>query len=151
MAAFLMFVLALRVILGVPKYSWAILLRIAHPSWTKVKQDFSMEPTVSILLPCYNEGSGVYDSIRSILECDYPHDRFEVIATDDCSRDDSFEWMQKASEDYPGRVKARQNHHNMGKSRTLIGASKESTSEIIIVIDSDCLFAKDTIRQLVSC
>ena len=39
----------------------------------------------------------------------------------------------------------------MGKSRTLIGASHVSTSDIILVIDSDCIFAKDTIRQLVSC
>lgn len=116
-----------------------------------MKQDYSLEPTVSILLPCFNEGPDVYNSIRTILECDYPADKFEVIATDDCSRYDSWEWIQKAAADFPGRVIARRNPENMGKSRTLIGASHLSTSDIIIVIDSDCIFAKDTIRELVSC
>ncbi len=151
MVNFLLFVLAIRLVFSVSKYSWSILLRVAHPQWARVEQDFSMEPTVSILLPCYNEGPDVYESIKTILECDYPIDKFEVIATDDCSRDDSFRWIQKATEDHPGRVVARQNPHNMGKSRTLIGASHVSHSDIIIVIDSDCIFAKDTIRQLVSC
>jgi hyaluronan synthase len=151
MLNFLIFTFALRLILSVAKGSWSILLRIAHPKWVKVKQDFSLEPTVSILLPCYNEGEDVYLCIKTILECDYPEHKCEVIATDDCSKDDSFEWIQKAARDFPGRVVARQNLHNMGKSRTLIGAAHASTSDIIIVIDSDCIFAKDTIRQLVSC
>lgn len=151
MLNFLLFVLALRVILSVAKYTWSILLRIAHPHWAQVKQDFSLEPTVSVLLPCYNEGQDVYGCIKTILECDYPIEKFNVIATDDQSKDDSFHWIQKAAEDFPGRVIARQNSENVGKSRTLIGASKVSTSDIIIVIDSDCIFAKDTIRQLVSC
>jgi hyaluronan synthase len=151
MLTFLMVVLAFRLVLSVAKYAWSILLRIAHPNWARVKQDFSLEPTVSILLPCYNEGPDVYHCIRTILECDYPADKFEVIATDDRSRDDSFEWIQKAAADFPGRVVARRNPHNMGKSRTLIAASHVSKSDIILVIDSDCIFAKDTIRQLVSC
>jgi cellulose synthase/poly-beta-1,6-N-acetylglucosamine synthase-like glycosyltransferase len=100
MLTFLMVVVALRLILSVAKYAWSILLRIAHPDWARVKQDFSLEPTVSILLPCYNEGPDVYHCIRTILECDYPAPKFEVIATDDRSRDDSFEWIQKAAADF---------------------------------------------------
>jgi hyaluronan synthase len=149
---FIIFVLALRVCLTIAKYSWSIILRILHPNWTQVKQDFTLEPTVSILLPCFNEGaSDVYEAIKTILACDYPQEKFEVIATDDCSADDSFAGIQQAARDFPGRVQARRNPQNIGKSRTLIGASKLSTSDIIIVIDSDCIFAKDTIRQLVSC
>ncbi|MGO8791251.1 MAG: glycosyltransferase [Terriglobia bacterium] len=151
MLTFLLAVLALRLILSVMKEAWAILLRVAHPKWARVEQDFSLEPTVAILVPCYNEGPDVYHSIRTILECDYPIDKFQVIATDDCSKDDSFEWIQKAADDFPGRVIARRNTRNMGKSKTLIGASHGSKSDIIIVIDSDCIFARDTIRQLVSC
>ena len=151
MLTFLTFVLALRLFLSLARYAWSVCIRIGHPKLASVKQDFSLEPTVSILLPCFNEGPDVYNSIRTILECDYPVDKFEVIATDDRSRDDSWEWIQKAAADFPGRVVARRNPKNMGKSRTLIGASHVSTSDIILVIDSDCIFAKDTIRELVSC
>jgi len=147
----LLYVLALRLSLSLARYAWTVCIRVWHPKLACVKQDFSFEPTVSILLPCFNEGPDVYNSIRTIVECEYPADKFEVIATDDRSRDDSWEWIQKAAADFPGRVIARRNHENIGKSRTLIGASHVSTSDIIIVIDSDCIFAKDTIRQLVSC
>jgi hyaluronan synthase len=151
MLAFFIVVLVLRLFLSRAKYAWSLCMRIGRPKLASVKQGFSLEPTVSILLPCFNEGPDVYDCIRTILECDYPAHKFEVIATDDRSRDDSWEWIQKAAADFPGRVVARRNLQNMGKSRTLIGASHVSSSEIILVIDSDCIFAKDTIRQLVSC
>src|ERR1700721_3229008 len=107
-------------------------MRIGHPQLASVKQDFSLEPTVSILLPCFNEGPDVYNSIRTILECDYPVDKFEVIATDDRSRDDSWEWIQKAAADFPGRVVARRNLKNRGKSRPLIEPSPSPTPEIIL-------------------
>ena len=151
MLTFLLSVLALRVLLSIAKYAWALTIRLGHPELANVKQDYSLQPTVSVLLPCFNEGADVYHCIRTILECDYPPEKFEVIATDDCSRDDSWNWIQKAVADFPGRVVGRRNETNMGKSRTLIGAAHVSKSDVIIVIDSDCIFAKDTIRELVSC
>jgi len=151
MLTFILCVLGLRLSLSIAKYAWSIVMRIGHPKLSGLVQDYALEPTVSILLPCFNEGPDVYNSIRTILECDYPAGKFGVIATDDRSRDDSWEWLQKAAADFPGRVIARQNSRNMGKSRTLIDASHLSTSDIILVIDSDCIFAKDTIRELVSC
>src|SRR6476469_814286 len=119
MLTFILCVLGLRLSLSIAKYAWSIVMRIGHPKLSGLVQDYSLEPTVSILLPCFNEGPDVYNSIRTILECDYPADKFEVIATDDRSRDDSWEWLQKAAADFPGRVLARQNSRNMGKSRTL--------------------------------
>jgi hyaluronan synthase len=40
-------------------------------------------------MPCYNEGKTVYETIASISQSDYPREKFEVIAVDDCSKDDS--------------------------------------------------------------
>jgi cellulose synthase/poly-beta-1,6-N-acetylglucosamine synthase-like glycosyltransferase len=148
---FVVFILALRVVFSVIKVAWSVLLRVFLPSATRVEKDYTLEPTVSILLPCYNEGPDVYESIQTICACDYPQEKFDVIATDDCSVDNSFEWIVKAEQDFPGRVRARRNPCNLGKSKTLIGALHESKSDIVIVIDSDCIFAKDTIRELVSC
>ena len=51
-------------------------------------------------MPCYNEGKTVYETIESISKSNYPNDKFEVIAQDDCSVDDSYEWMLKAQRDF---------------------------------------------------
>jgi hypothetical protein len=56
MLNFIICVLALRIVLSVGKYTWTLLLRIAHPEWAKVKQDYTLEPTVNILLPCLAVG-----------------------------------------------------------------------------------------------
>src|ERR1700685_1013273 len=83
----------------VVKYLMGLLLRLSFPG-TKIRKDYSWQPTVSVLLPCYNEGRTVYNSIESISKSNYPTEKFEVIPQDDCSVDDSYEWMIKAQRDF---------------------------------------------------
>lgn len=119
--------------------------RAAHPL-----RDYSYEPTVSILLPVYNEGAHVLETIRSIIEADWPAEKLEVIAVDDCSADDSFEYMKKAAALWP-QVKVSRNPKNSGKHVSLTRALEASTGEVLICIDSDCIFDKKVIRELVAC
>lgn len=120
-------------------------------SKTLHKGDPSYEPRVSVLLPVYNEGAHVLETINSIVNCDYPRDKLEIIAIDDKSKDDSFEWIKKAAAQNPELVQADQNPVNSGKHKTLSRALKKSKGEIVICIDSDCIFEPDVIRQLVMC
>jgi hyaluronan synthase len=126
-------------------------LQVAVPS-TRIKKDFSYQPTVSILLPCYNEGHTVYDTIESISKSNYPNDKFEIIAQDDCSVDDSYEWMLKAQRDFTNiRVRVNRSSVNSGKANTCCQALQNSTAEVVISIDSDCIFKADCIQELVAC
>ena len=51
-------------------------------------------------MPCFNEGKTVYETIESISKSNYPTDKFEVIAQDDCSVYDTYEWTLKAQRDF---------------------------------------------------
>jgi cellulose synthase/poly-beta-1,6-N-acetylglucosamine synthase-like glycosyltransferase len=113
--------------------------------------DSAFEPTVSILLPVYNEGSHVLDTIESIIACDYPREKLQIVAIDDRSADDSYEWVLKARAAHPSLITAARNDANSGKHKTLSRALKMSTGEIVICIDSDCIFEPDVIRELVKC
>lgn len=115
------------------------------------KRDYSYVPKVSVLLPVYNEGAHVLDTINSILAANWPEDKLEIIGIDDRSGDDSFEYMQQAAAQHPARLKVSQNPVNSGKHVTLTRALKEASGEIIICIDSDCIFDKQVIRELVAC
>jgi cellulose synthase/poly-beta-1,6-N-acetylglucosamine synthase-like glycosyltransferase len=115
-----------------------------------VVKDYSYTPTVSVLMPAYNEGEEAYATIESISKSDYPREKFEVIAVDDCSVDDSHAWLLKAQTDFP-MVTVLQNEHNSGKAETVLNALAVSTADIIITVDSDCVFASDTMRELVAC
>src|ERR1035438_6710670 len=92
-------ILVLCLLISVVKYLMGIILKFSFPS-TKARKDYAYEPTVSVLMPCYNEGKTVYETIESISTSNYPNHKFEVIAQDDCSVDDSFEWMRKAQRDF---------------------------------------------------
>ena len=144
-------IMFLCLVISVVKYLMGLILRISFPS-AKIRKDYTLQPTVSVLLPCYNEGQTVYNSIESISKCNYPNDHFEVIAQDDCSVDDSYEWMQKAQRDFTNiSIRVGRNDFNCGKARTVCNALQHSSAEIIISIDSDCIFHSDAIRELTAC
>lgn len=127
------------------------LLKIGSPT-RGFTRDFSYVPTVSILLPCFNEGRAVYDTVESICKSNYPKEKFEIIAIDDCSADDSLDWILKAQQDFSDiRIQVSRNLHNSGKAETQSNALDISTGEVILCIDSDAIFDPDAIRELTSC
>ena len=144
-------IMVLCLLISVVKYIMGIILRFSSPN-TRAKKDYSYQPTVSVLMPCFNEGRTVYQTIESISKSNYPSDKFEVIAQDDCSVDDSYEWMRKAQRDFSNiRIRTGRNQVNSGKARTVCNAMELSHAEIIVSIDSDCIFHSDAIRELTAC
>src|SRR5579862_1929247 len=144
-------ILILSLVITLVKYLMGIIMRFSFPS-TKAKKDYTFEPSVSVLMPCYNEGKTVYNTIESIANSNYPNHKFEVIAQDDCSFDDSYEWMQKAQRDFTNiRIRTGRNVVNSGKARSVCNALQHSNAEIIVSIDSDCIFHPDAIRELTAC
>lgn len=116
----------------------------------KVKQDFSYQPTVTVLMSCFNEGKAVYETIKHIVESDYPKEKLNVIAIDDCSKDDSWKWMQKAAKEFPN-VQAHKNEYNLGKPKSLLKALDMSSGDLILNVDSDGAIHKRAIAELASC
>jgi len=144
-------VMLLCLLISVVKYLMGIILKWSFPS-AKIRKDYSLQPTVSVLLPCYNEGKTVYETIESISRSNYPNHLFEVIAQDDCSVDDSYQWIRKAQQDFTNiRIRSGRNAVNCGKARTVCNALQHSNAEIIISIDSDCIFHPNAIRELTAC
>lgn len=144
-------VMVLCLLISIVKYVMGVILRLSFPD-TKIKKDYSYQPTVSVLMPCFNEGKTVYETIESISKSNYLSDKFEVIAQDDCSVDDSYAWMLKAQRDFSNiRIRIGRNSVNSGKARTVCNALHHSTAEVIISIDSDCIFHPDAIRELTAC
>lgn len=144
-------ILVLCLLTSAVKDLMGIILKFSFAS-TKAKKDYAYQPTVSVLMPCYNGGKTVYETIESISKSNYPNDAFEVIAQDDCSVDDSYDWMLKAQHDFTNiRVRTDRNEVNRGKARSVCNALQHSTAEIIISIDSDCIFHPDAIRELTAC
>lgn len=108
------------------------------------------EPTVTVVIPLYNEGEGIYRTILSLLGQDYPAAKLSIVVVDDCSKDDSYAWAKRAEREHPDRVQAIRNPHNMGKRRGINNAVRHARSEIIVSVDSDVIVEKNAVRRLVA-
>jgi N-acetylglucosaminyltransferase len=107
------------------------------------------EPTVTIVVPLFNEGQSIYDTVLSLLEQDYPADKLSVIVVDDCSTDDSYAWANKAAEENPDQVRVIRNPHNMGKRKGIAHAVREARSEMIVSVDSDVIVDPGALKALI--
>ena len=111
--------------------------------------DYSYEPTVTIVVPLFNEGRHIYDTISSLWKLDYPTHKLSVTVVDDCSTDDSYEWALAGARDFPN-TRVIRNPCNMGKRRGINRAVREARSELILSVDSDVIVFPTALRELVA-
>lgn len=107
-------------------------------------------PTCTVIVPAYNEGRLVYQTLLSLAYSDFPHAKLEIIAIDDGSKDDTWTWMQKAKSELGERLSIYQQPKNMGKRHALYRGFKLGKGEIYVTVDSDSIVERNTLRNLVS-
>lgn len=107
-------------------------------------------PTLTVVVPAYNEGRHVLNTLVSVASSDYPAHKLQIVAVDDGSKDDTWQWMRRAESMLPGRVEPIKLAKNGGKRRALYEGFLRATGEVWVTIDSDSLVDPDTLRKLVS-
>lgn len=107
-------------------------------------------PSCTVIVPAYNEGSLVYDTLKSIAASDYPHHKMQVIAIDDGSTDDTWSWIQRAQSDIGDSITIWKQPENRGKRHALYHGFKSGNGEVFVTIDSDSVVKPDTLRNLLS-
>ena len=107
------------------------------------------EPTITIVVPLFNEGPSIYDTIVSLVRLEYPAEKLEIIIVDDCSTDDSYQHAMRGAAEF-SNVRVLKNPVNMGKRRGINHAVRESRAEIIVSVDSDVIVFPTALRELVA-
>ena len=131
------------------RYVFGLYLRLARGKKVDERRD-GYEPVVTVVVPLFNEGRTIYNTIVSLAKVDYPKDKYNVTIIDDCSTDDSYEWACKAASEFE-YVRVIKNPHNMGKRRGINRAVRQAVnSEIIVSVDSDVIIYPTAIKELVA-
>jgi hyaluronan synthase len=107
-------------------------------------------PKITVVVPAYNEGRFVRDTLQSVLASDYPARKMQIIAVDDGSKDDTWEWMKLAAAEAGGRVKLLRLPDNKGKRRAIYEGFQRATGQVFVTIDSDSIVETKTLKQLVA-
>lgn len=91
-------------------------------------------PSVTILVPIFNEERTVEKTIESLLELEYPKDKLSIMIVDDGSKDNSWNLVQK----FRGNPQVLLHQkENGGKYTALNYGITHSTSEYIGCLDAD--------------
>ena len=130
-----------------------------------------LAPSVSLIVPCYNEGKNIVDNVNSLLSLHYG--KLELIIVNDGSSDDSMEklinsfGLQKSEMNVKQQLptnpivniykSTNPSYNNLiivdkvrgGKSDALNVGINVSSHKLISCIDADCIVEKDAILKMV--
>ena len=102
-------------------------------------------PSVSVIIPAYNEESTIEKTIKSILNLDYPKKLLEVIVVNDSSTDRTPSIIEK----FRGRIRIIHNKRNRGKAHSLNKAIKVSKGELVACMDADSIVEPAILKKMV--
>jgi poly-beta-1,6 N-acetyl-D-glucosamine synthase len=140
-------------------FKYVLQLAVA-PVYTFVKRgrDRRMEkcekPTVSVLIPAWNEEVGIERTIRSVINTEYA--ALQVVVINDGSSDGTHDVVTRLMNEYQARGKNTDritylNLSNGGKASAMNHGLLHAQGEIIVTIDADSLMEPSAIDHLVRC
>src|SRR5262249_31737720 len=116
-------------------------LRYAHPPlWFEPTDN----PTVSIVIPVFNNFAYTYDCLKSI-GVTLPERSFEIVIVDDCSDDETL----FGSLVFTGAVRVLRNARNEGFVRSCNAGATAAKGRYLLFLNNDTLVKPDWLDELV--
>lgn len=116
----------------------------------RAPKDVGHEPTISVVVPAYNEGVAVARTVHAVMAARYPWDKMEVIVVNDGSQDDTSLHMHRAAEYYSeGAVRCIDLPQNVGKRSAMAVGIRATQHEVLVFVDSDSVPSPGSLRHLV--
>jgi cellulose synthase/poly-beta-1,6-N-acetylglucosamine synthase-like glycosyltransferase/peptidoglycan/xylan/chitin deacetylase (PgdA/CDA1 family)/spore germination protein YaaH len=153
-----------RVWRNVERFAWAFMITItflvllrtlmvaalATRNFWKLRRRISLPPSavnqpLSVLIAAFNEEKVIAKTLHSVFETDYAGE-LEVIVVDDGSTDGTCEVVRALAAREPRLVLIEQ--PNGGKSRALSNGLNHASNELVVFLDADTQFEKQTLRCL---
>ncbi len=105
-------------------------------------------PTVSIVIPMYNEENKIGQCIKHVQALDYPKSHIEIIVVDDGSTDKSAQIVKSLAKQ-DSRIKYIFKK-NSGKADSLNKGIEIAQNELIATLDADTYVEKDSLKHMVA-
>lgn len=101
-------------------------------------------PSVTFLIPCWNEQDSVINTVNSVLGLNYPKNKFHIIAIDDGSTDKTLEKLQEFVDNDQVQILTKENG---GKHSALNHALSFLKTELVVSFDADTKINPDAMKK----
>ena len=120
----------------------------ARPPLRRMSQ---IVPTVSLVIPTYNEASVIRQKLENVLQLDYPRDKLEVLVVDSASSDETRSIVNRFAEEHRREINLDliEQPVRRGKSEAINEALRSVRSEMLVLTDADVSFPPDSLWKLV--
>ena len=132
---------------GLPYLVFALIGAVWDPEGVPVEKDRSWTPTVSVVLPTYNEAEIVESKLEALCSWEYPTDQMEIVVVDS-SDDETPELVESffTASDTPSLRLIRESERR-GLAVALNEAYAAASNEVVVKTDCDSRVATDALRE----
>lgn len=124
---------------------WSTMLFVPMAVFSKHREELQPElqsyPTVSIIIPAYNEEKVIAHTIEALLETKYP--KKEIIFVDDGSKDRTLDIAIQ----YKDKIKVL-HKENGGKASALNYGLVYANGEIVVIVDADTIIGRNSLKEM---
>jgi len=146
---FVLWIVVGSIQLGIPIGYFALMKRLTAKRNYHLTLQSKTEPTVSVIVPTYNEASVIEQKLSNITQGSYPVSRLELIVVDSASTDRTAaiagEFLKLNR--FNGQVV--EENQRTGKSAALNIGLGRATGELICISDAECGWDKNALRNAV--
>ena len=104
---------------------------------------------VSIVIPTRNDARGLERALESVLAQSYPRERMEVLVTDDCSSDDTWQVLQRYKAEYPDLLVIQRLDEASGSlSAPRNKGLSRACGKYVFFLDSDDYLSSESIERM---
>ena len=94
-------------------------------------------PEISLVIPCYNEEGNLHELVKAIRAAVEPLNiSYEIVITDDCSKDRSWEILKELAASDP-RTRVQRFAFNCGESAASFAGLKAAHGKYLFTLDAD--------------
>jgi len=106
----------------------------------------TMTPSLTIVVPAHNEEKNIRSKIENLLAQDYPSGKLEILIGNDGSTDRTVDIVNGLTE---ARLRLVSSPLQLGKSGIQNRMVAESTGDVLVFTDADCMLPPNGLRLLV--
>jgi cellulose synthase/poly-beta-1,6-N-acetylglucosamine synthase-like glycosyltransferase len=108
-------------------------------------QKAAISPSISVIIPAYNEAHCIQKKIRNTLALEYPEDKIEILIGSDGSADETVTMAEQCANE---KVKIIDFKENRGKTAVQNDLVNSSKGELLAFTDAASFLSKDALRMI---